>query len=785
MLRQGRSGQRDKEEAGVKKTNMVLAIWGAAWSVAVMAQTNIAIELPSQSLSKALSTLARQSGTDIIAPAGLVANRAAPAVKGRMTVREALDRLLQGTALEVEQRDDRTYVVVPPKPSAPEPASSSGVNAVLPTIVVTNRSEPDAPGFAAESTPSATRTDTPLIEIPQSIQVVTQDVIKSQQAQSVADSLRNISGVEILNSTSSGVSGGTPLINGFAANVTLNGGLTNTNADQNNALTLPMAAISRVEVLKGADAIVSGTGAPGGTINIVTKTPQSTPFHELSFQTSSYGDWLGSMDSTGPITSDKRLSYRFIVSGERAAGSYGGFDGKRDFYIAPSLRWKDGGTDLVVGFEQQSTHSPYTPYGIIMPNGGIYPIFQNKQAYISSNVTSVHYDWKQEISKNFVFHSTARYEASSHSGSPSTYLQGLSDGIGQYSWNQPAYQNLYSMTFDNNVDLRAKTGPISHNLIAGYTYNIYKSNAGLSYSGSVAAPFPSNTIPTPVDVGSYGFGFEKSYYSSFYFQDQLSWNRLHVLMSLTHSQAWSDVPGEFSQGGWSPNIGAAYQISDNWTIFANEQHTFTPNSGTFLADGSPAPPTRAQSVEAGVKFELFDDRLSGTVAIHRSRDQNVLVRSPVSAYRIVIPNGQTARGMSVDISGEIIRGLNIISNYSYNDYSLSEQQIESGTFMGSAKHSGSVWATYDFQSAGLHGWGVGAGVWARGGYPARTIAGDMVSMPGQARADGSIYYHGKRWSATLGVKNLFGRRLYDDGGSGTFVGIQPGRTFYLTSTLDF
>lgn len=751
-----------------------------------MAQTNIAIELPSQSLSKALSTLARQSGTDIIASAGLVANRTAPAVKGRMTVREALDRLLQGTALVVEQRDDRTYMVVSPKPSAPEPAASSGATAVLPTIVVTNRSEPDAGGFAAESTSSATRTDTPLIEIPQSIQVVTQDVIKSQQAQSVADALRNVSGMEIGNNTAGGASGGAPSINGVGANVTLNGGLTNSNGGQINAMTLPQAAIARVEVLKGADTIVSGTGAPGGTINIVTKIPESTAFRELSFQTGSFGDLLGSIDLTGPVTTDKRLSYRFIVSGERADSSYGGFQGKRDFYISPSLRWNDGATDVVVRFEQHSVHAPYTPSGVIMPDGSLYRFDQNKSAYMTNNVTSVDYDWKQKIGKDLIFHSSARYEASSRSGTPTTYLSSLSGNIAQYGWTSPGYGNLYSIALDNNINYRLKIGSTDQNLLLGYTYNIARISANSNLIGSVTGPFPMTNIPMPTssDLSSSNLNSSVSYYSGLYFQDQFSWRRLHILLNLTHGQTRVSQAGKNDK--WNPNIGVAYQISDSWTIFANEQHSFMPNLGSQLANGEPAPPTQGQSIEAGVKFDLFDDRLNGTVAVHRSRYQNTLIPSLVSPqYSIVIPNGRTARGISADISGEIVRGLNVIASYSYNDYSLSTEEAEFGAFMGSSKHSGSVWATYDFQSADLHGWGVGAGIWVRGGYPAQTIANNMVSMPGQARVDGSIYYRGKRWSTTLGVKNLFGRRLYDDGGSGTFVGIQPGRTFYLTSTFDF
>lgn len=243
-----------------------------------------------------------------------------------------------------------------------------------------------------------------------------------------------------------------------------------------------------------------------------------------------------------------------------------------------------------------------------------------------------------------------------------------------------------------------------------------------------------------------------------------------------------------SYSKWNPNIGVAYQISDNWAIFANEQHTFRPNPDLFLANGKPAPPTVGQSIEAGVKFMLFDNRLSGTVAVYRSRLQNKVVRDGTGrrVYFAVIPVGQTTRGISIDMSGEIIRGLNLIASYSYNNYSMSEQEVARGLGgVAIARHHGSIWATYDFQSAVLHGWGVGAGILARTAYQTTTITGEDISMPGQVSTDGSIYYRGKRWSATFGIKNIFNRRLYGESGGGEFVDIEPGRAFLLTGTFQF
>nr|WP_254616576.1 TonB-dependent receptor [Burkholderia metallica] len=689
--------------------------------------------------------------------------------------------------LGIVQRGENAYVIVPTSPSASRPNESPATAAVLPTIVVTNSGDSDAHGFVAESTSTATRTDTPLLETPQSIQVVTQDVIKRQQSQSVADALRNVSGVEIQSSTNKSAVGGSPIINGFPAQVTVNGSLPASAGQQNTVLLLPMAAISRVEVLKGADTIVSGTGDPGGTVNVVTKIPETTASRELTLQMGSYGDWLGAVDLTGPVSSEKRLAYRFIVSGERAGQSYGGFDGKRDFYIAPSLRWKDASTDLIVGFEQQATHSPYSLYGVIGPDGVIREPYQNRQSYMVSNVTGAHYDWTQKLAEGITFHSVATYSAAEMSASESASLFAVSNGNAFYSFNGQSHNRTSAIALDNNLRADLVTGPVKQVFMLGYVYNLQRSHGFGAYGGNgVMVPLPSVNISIPAETGGYDYS-ERNYYSSLYFQDQISWGRLHVLASISHGRAWSSPSSSPKQEKWNPNIGVAYELTDNWTVFANEQHSFSPNTDAYLAPGVLGPPLTGQSVEAGVKFLLLDDKLSGSLAVHRSRYQNQMIANFANpGYFVAIPNGQTARGVSFDISGQLLPGLAVIANYSYNAYTFSEEQKRLGAYLNSARHSGSLWATYDFQGSRLHGWGFGAGLWARGGYTTNTADyARSVSMPGQARVDASIYYRSKRWSSTLGVKNLLNRRLYDDRSVGNFVGIQPGRIIYLTNTLDF
>ncbi|MBW4953615.1 hypothetical protein KZW03_29345, partial [Klebsiella pneumoniae] len=134
----------------------------------------------------------------------------------------------------------------------------------------------------------------------------------------------------------------------------------------------PTIAISSVEVVKGPSAIVNGNSPPGGVINLVKKTPQAEPFHEIQVGYGSYGSEQIALDSTGAITANKKLRYRFIISGERVGQNSMGYDGERNFYFAPTLEWKDSTTDLTVGYERTVNREPVPPFTVGYAKGDIY-----------------------------------------------------------------------------------------------------------------------------------------------------------------------------------------------------------------------------------------------------------------------------------------------------------------------------------------------------------------------------------------------------------------------------
>jgi iron complex outermembrane recepter protein len=249
---------------------------------------------------------------------------------------------------------------------------------------------------------------------------------------------------------------------------------------------------------------------------------------------------------------------------------------------------------------------------------------------------------------------------------------------------------------------------------------------------------------------------------------------------ITRGEQWGT--GEAGQSAWSPMLGLVYHFTDSVSVYANAQRSFNAQQQYFVFGEGAAPPERGRSVEAGFKFDLPGDRLAGTVAAFRSAESDTAAQDVEHpGYYDIVSGGYVSRGFEMDMTGRLLPGWNVIASYTYSDLLSSI----ASDITQLPKHTASFWTTYDLQGTHWQGWGVGAGIWARSSYGTLDSAGNVYRIPGQARIDASLYYHARNWSATLGVKNVFERRLYADYASGEFVEVEPTRLFYLTCTHDF
>ncbi|MGD1919190.1 MAG: TonB-dependent receptor plug domain-containing protein, partial [Pleurocapsa sp.] len=172
-------------------------------------------------------------------------------------------------------------------------------------VIATGEAE-EEDSYIVEDANVGTRADTPVKDIPQSIQVVPQEVIKDQGATSVIETIRNSSGV-----VSGADSPRDPFenfdIRGFDASENT---LTNGLQDPTNGRAIVTNNIERIEILKGPASVLFGQGTVGGTVNYETKQPLDEPFYQLEFSAGNFNLYSGALDFSAPLTEGKPLAYR-------------------------------------------------------------------------------------------------------------------------------------------------------------------------------------------------------------------------------------------------------------------------------------------------------------------------------------------------------------------------------------------------------------------------------------------------------------------------------------------
>jgi len=810
---------------------------GAAEPGATQAPTALFdFQVPAGSLATSLASIARTGrGIVLFDPAATQALHSAP-VLGRFTLEQALRLALAGSPLELVRHADGSFGVIRPDVVAsPEGHIPERYNPPLPPLVRTGESQPrdtshgylDS-GFLATDSRLATRSDLPLSGLPVSLQEITSSVIESQQARSVVDSLHNISTVAY--GRGDGLDqAGTLYVRGFVAPVMRDGwadlvslsNVTNGRVSGSRAITsldVPTAAIERVEVLGGADSIiVGGPMEPGGSVNIVTKQPVAEKVRELTLEIDNRGHRRSALDLGGSLSDDRAWTYRTILSAIHDKRTLDGYDGAREFYLASSIGYKDSRSAVVAGLSHQVARTPFGGYQSAMLNAdGPGPDLRTTpwgrpDDRSLATKTELFTTWEQQLGDGWRFNSKARL----------TRLRYTSAGYTSCAQADPdagtgvcvAEQSLLhtdSASFDGNLSRSFSLDEWTHTVMGGASFSRtrLRSYTDGDNASLVTTPWPPSPAVLPPVSGTPSLVDDNDaiYTSNVYLQDQIRWRRWYVLANVGYERERNNFSYDVDMNGVvhdtsAPrphpvyNLGIAYRLTETATLYANTFRSFTP--GQMLLDSTlngskpgvnTAPATTGKSAEIGVKLELLDKRAIFTAALYRASHTNVLQfvfpdpSSPFNRY-VLLPSA-VSRGLELSLSGRLARGWNLIASYSYSLFHPAPSDDEDSRLAQFPHHRASLWSTYDLQSEGWRGWGFGLGLTMRSSYMAFSDADSQVRIPGQTRTDASLYYRSGKSRTTLGIRNLFDRRLYSDFAT-TTIGVEPARTVTLTHIVEF
>ncbi len=776
---------------------------GATQTPALPASARVGFAIPAQSLATALVAFGKQANVQVLAASETIASLRSTAVHGSLTGAAALATLLQNTHLSYAFIDAETVIVkpaVPPSPEARKAADTNMVTRVKRLAPVNASGLAHSEGFLTDLTSSATRNDEGLIDIPQSVSIVTRELMDSQQMRSVADAVRNVAGVQSLDG-----SDGLPLfqIRGFYTGNGMTDGMFN-RIDGSGDYP-PLIGVERVEVVKGPEAILGDSSSNndfGGLINVVMKKPQSEPVHELSYALGRYGDTQLGVDLAGPLGRAKALTYRLVVSGEYADHTAQGYHGQRTSYVAPSIGWQGDGTKLVVGIQRTVNRVPIpdhtillgdsvgtsSPPGMLLGNPSDHSTFQTSRYY---------YLFEQQLGNDWMIRSRAQYVHQRTSLQNWILDDPMPSGDVDATAQAYRYADAY-YTLQNDVTATFYQGLLTHNVTLGFDYSrsrvgssdyVFNDFASTAYNiSSASALAPVRTVLDPTTY-FHQSGSPWSIDSSLLLQDQITlgqpWELLLAVRRSAYELSTYDENGQpwnLHKAQWVPNAGLVYKLTPDIALYASAASGFQPD--TLLGkNGRPLEPAISRQVEAGAKFNLFDHRARLTASWYRIMlDRSVDLFSLEPPYFAIPGPGQTNRGVEIEFTGRIAPGTDITSSYTQ-----ARVLNHDGTpATGSPRQRFNLWIGYRVQHGVMQGWGAAAGVLARSRRLGQTTNDDTYfPIPGQASVDANVSYQADRWRMTLGVKNLVGRRLYSDDFDETFVPLHDQRTVLLTGAYDF
>ncbi len=799
-----------------KMTAIASVLLAGSIPLSVMAETTAvqSYNIPAQPLDNALTQLADDANLKLLYQADVVNQLKSQPLSGSYTPQQALEIMLQGTGLKFRSTDPGGITIEKDADSkAPTSQKTDPKTVTLkPTIISGERryasTAPYNPDYNLPNASTATKTDTPIMETPISIQVVPRAVMQDQQSIQLGDATKNVSGV--FQGTTFG---------GFAEQFMIRGFNTNY-ANYYDGFRFPASRLSlanaeRVEVVKGAAANLYGRIEPGGMINVVTKRPQATPYYALEQQFGSYDLYRTTADATGAINKDGSLMYRLNLE-YLNKNSFRDYGFTERIFVAPSLTWQVSDRtriDLDFMHSDEDTREDYgVPSNSLTRRPVDIPISRylgepstdksNTKLY-NTGVTLSHAftdDWKVRAKFNYL-----KRDIVDPQTFPIPFPFAFNAQTGQLGRNY--YNGTGSLdSYFGTVDVTGKfsTWGVKHNVLAGWD-NYNASSALQNYFYGANAINIYNPQYNPIDVSPLqqnDFADTDMQWNGVYFQDQITlFDKLHILGGGRYDWAAADAGysgqslalATASRTGlqnerFNPRVGLLYQPWQWLSLYGNYVESMGTANTAIGVEGNILQPETAEQYEAGFKTSFFDERLTSTVAFYSLTKQNMVVPIAGSIFSESIGKARS-QGMEVDIAGRITEGLSLIASYAYTDATVLKGNNEGKRLWNVPRNAGSLWAKYDLQQEAVRGLSIGAGVYFQG--QKEGDIGNTFELPGYGRVDALVKYKlpvaKAKTTLQFNVENLLDRQYYAASIPFNNHAINPGapRTFMGSVKVEF
>lgn len=589
-------------------------------------------------------------------------------------------------------------------------------------------------------------------DLPQSIQIITSQVIRDQQVDRLGDVMKNVNGVAL--GANRGSVGERFYARGYSLgdnNVLKNGARTTIGGSPE------AATLASVEVLKGSAALLYGGITGGAVVNMTTKKPQFNWGGEVAMRAGSYDQYKPILDVYGPI--NQKLAFRIIGTGEKAGSFRDNVSSKR-WYINPSLLYRvSDKTDILL--QGDYLKSNYTPdFGIGSVSSKIVDLGRNKflntpWAYNHTNTATAQLNVNHNFNDNWKLNVIGSFQTYDRNYFGSERLRANEQGISERNLSR-AKINEY--TFNQQINLTGKvaTGKIKHTFLVGADADQSRvaSNRfayGRNGDGSLITAFNYGNVNVYDPSTYYGsglmpdaFAYEQAltpvYRYGAFVQDLIEFiPQLKLLAGLRYttqknaavtttnlvSQQQSSTKNKMDDA-FSPKVGLVYEPVKTTSLYVSYANNFITNSGTDIYLNALAP-SIVNQYEAGVKNDLFGGRLTANLTYYKIINSNV---AQVAQFDVngnansntslrELTGETTSDGLEIDLTGTIVKGLNFLAGYAYNYMRYTNTadvtgMIENVRLVGTTKNTANGTLFYTVQKGKLSGLKLGASAYYTG-----------------------------------------------------------------------
>lgn len=646
-------------------------------------------------------------------------------------------------------------------------------------VIIGNRSS-----FKTNRTSPSLRLQTPILELPQNIQVVTGKLIYDQQIFDMLEGVtRNVSGATRIEHWDN------------YARITMRG--SNVGAFRNGMnvstqwgpLTEDMSMVERIEFVKGPAGFMLANGDPSGFYNVVTKKPTGRTRGEASISLGSFDMYRSTLDLDGKLSKDGKLLYRLNLMGQ-LKGSHREFDYNNRYSIAPVIKYLvDDKTSLTLEYTHQYSEvnvigSNYVfskrgyadlPRNFTTAEDNLEPTTMNDRSLLAIFEHRINSDWKftaQAAYFNYQQVGASLWPWGFDAANDSLMQRGVS------IWDVSGISKMGQVFVNGEFS----TGSLYHKLLAGADLGnkdyYHDWNQGAPLGGAdfnIYAPvYGQATAPVwdrSKNIRERGVHYLNAY-TGFYAQDEIGFfdQRLRVTVAGRYTTLRTGTPytGSFKASKFTPRLGASFSIDRNTSVYAVTDQAFLENYGVDW-QGQSFDPITGTNLELGFKRDWLNGKWNTAVSVYQITRNNVLTAdldhpNPAGGYFNRQSGQQQTRGVELDVRGELLPQLDVIINYAFTEAKVTKDSKEEniGTQVaGSSRHIQNAWLNYKIDRGALAGFGVSVGYQFQAQRsPWFVFDGTENSLPDYFRLDGSLSYQKDKIGFNIVVNNILNRYLY-------------------------